>query len=262
LIGLAAIMLLVNAAVTVLPQAVTGVLGWRGKNLVRGLVTILNQLDPKITVFCTQQIALGVVRHPLIARDEGKVETVIQREEPTRCWYEPPTHDYVWAGARAGRTRPRASGLWAALFARYGDPEHGALNLAWRAEPRVGDPDGDAADPAGALPSEPGELAERVERDGTWAQTGSAGARVPSVWADDMTVPSAAAVAPQVAGPCVPFVDVPAPLVDAPARWRVDDTTVPPADAVVPSKAGQCAQVAGGLGQPGADKPAWTASAG
>ena len=77
-------MLLVNAAVTVLPQAATGVLGWRGKNLVRGLVTILNQLDPKITEFCAQQIALGVVRHLLIARDEGKVETVIQREELTR----------------------------------------------------------------------------------------------------------------------------------------------------------------------------------
>ena len=195
-------------------------------------------------------------------------------------------HPRFTCGRALGAGRPRASGLWAALFARYGDPEHGALNLAWRAELRAGDPDGDAADPAGALPSEPGELAERVERDGTWAQTGSAGARVPSVWANDMTVPSAGAVAPQVDGPCVPFVDAPARrrvddmtvlsagavapqmagpyvlFVDAPAPPRVDDTTVPPADAVVPPKAGQCAQVAGGLGQPGADKPAWTASAG
>ncbi len=88
LIGFAAIMLLVSAAVTMLTQAVTGALGWRGKNLVRGLVTILNQVDPKITAFCAQQIALGVVRHPLIARAEGKVGTVIQREELTRILLE------------------------------------------------------------------------------------------------------------------------------------------------------------------------------
>jgi hypothetical protein len=84
LIGFAAIMLLLSAAVTMLTQAVTGVLGWRGKNLVRGLITILNQVDPKITAFCARQIALGVVRHPLIARAEGKAGTVIQREELTR----------------------------------------------------------------------------------------------------------------------------------------------------------------------------------
>jgi hypothetical protein len=55
---------------------------------VRGLVTILNQVDPKITAFCAQQIVLGVVRHPLIARAEGKPGTVIQREELTRILLE------------------------------------------------------------------------------------------------------------------------------------------------------------------------------
>jgi len=88
LIGFAAIMLLLSAAVTMLTQAVTGALGWRGKNLVRGLITILNQVDPKITAFCARQIALGVVRHPLIARAEGKLGTVIQREELTRILLE------------------------------------------------------------------------------------------------------------------------------------------------------------------------------
>jgi hypothetical protein len=88
LIGFAAIMLLISAAVTVLTQAVTGVLGWRGKNLARGLVTILNQIDPKITAFCARQIALGVLRHPLIARAEGKLGTVIQREELARILLE------------------------------------------------------------------------------------------------------------------------------------------------------------------------------
>lgn len=81
-------MLLVSAAVTVLTQTVTGALGWRGRNLVRGLVTILHQVDPKITAFCARQIVLAVVRHPLIARAEGKAGTVIQREELTRILLE------------------------------------------------------------------------------------------------------------------------------------------------------------------------------
>jgi len=88
LIGFASIMLLVSAAVTVLTQAVSGALGWRGRNLVRGLVTILHQVDPKITAFCARQIVLAVVRHPLIARAEGKPGTVIQREELTRILLE------------------------------------------------------------------------------------------------------------------------------------------------------------------------------
>ncbi len=88
LIGFASIMLLMSAAVTVLTQAVTGALGWRGRNLVRGLVTILHQVDPKVTAFCARQIVLAVVRHPLIARAEGKAGTVIQREELTRILLE------------------------------------------------------------------------------------------------------------------------------------------------------------------------------
>jgi hypothetical protein len=81
-------MLLVSAAVTVLTQLFTGALGWRGRHLVRGVVTILNQIDPKITPFCLRQIATAVLRHPLTARAEGKLGTVIQREELTRVLLE------------------------------------------------------------------------------------------------------------------------------------------------------------------------------
>jgi hypothetical protein len=84
LIGFSAIMLLVSIGVTVLTQAITDALSWRGTHLVRGIVTILNQLDPKLTRFCAQQIAEAVLRHPLIARAEGRLGTVIQREELTR----------------------------------------------------------------------------------------------------------------------------------------------------------------------------------
>jgi hypothetical protein len=81
-------MLLVSVAVTVLTQLVTGALGWRGTNLVRGVMTVLNQIDPKITAYCARQIATGVLRHPLIARAEGRLGTVIQRDELTRILLE------------------------------------------------------------------------------------------------------------------------------------------------------------------------------
>ena len=88
LIGFSIIMLLVSAAVTVLTQVITGAFGWRGRHLVRGVVTILNQIDPKITPFCLRQIAVAALRHPLIARAEGRLGTVIQREELTRILLE------------------------------------------------------------------------------------------------------------------------------------------------------------------------------
>jgi len=88
LIGFSIIMLLVSAAVTVLTQVITGAFGWRGRHLVRGVVTILNQIDPKITPFCLRQIAVAALRHPLIARAEGRLGTVIQREELTRVLLE------------------------------------------------------------------------------------------------------------------------------------------------------------------------------
>ena len=81
LIAFSSVMLLVSVAVTLLTQAVTGALGWRGRNLLRGVITILNQIDPKATPFCTEQIAGAVLRHPLVAPGEGKPGTVIQREE-------------------------------------------------------------------------------------------------------------------------------------------------------------------------------------
>ena len=88
LIAFSAVMLLVSAAVTLLTQAVAAALGWRSGNLLRGVITILNQVDPKITPFSAEQIANAVLRHPLIARAEGKAGTVIQREELTRILLE------------------------------------------------------------------------------------------------------------------------------------------------------------------------------
>ena len=88
LIGFSAVMLLVSVSVTILTQAITGALGWRSANLLRGVMTILNQIDPKITPFCVRQIAGAALRHPLIAGSGGKPGTVIQREELTHVLLE------------------------------------------------------------------------------------------------------------------------------------------------------------------------------
>jgi len=82
LIGFAAILLLVSLAVTALVQTVTTMLTWRSRNLVHGVVAILNQLDPQMPPYCARQIATAVLR-PLIARAEGGRATVLQREELT-----------------------------------------------------------------------------------------------------------------------------------------------------------------------------------
>jgi hypothetical protein len=88
LIGFAAVMALVSVGVTLLTQVLTGAFNWRSRNLLRGVMTILNQIDPKATPFAVEQIASAVLRHPLVARAEGKLGTVIQREELTRILLE------------------------------------------------------------------------------------------------------------------------------------------------------------------------------
>ena len=88
LIGFSVVMLLVSVGVTLLTQFITGVFNSRSRNLLRGIITILNQIDPKATPFAVEQIAGAVLRHPLVARAEGKLGTVIQREELTRILLE------------------------------------------------------------------------------------------------------------------------------------------------------------------------------
>src|SRR6185503_13112597 len=88
LIGFSGIMLLLSVAVTVLTQFLTGSLEWRARHLLKGITTILNQVDPKMPPFCARQIAKAVLRHPLVARAERKLGTVIQREELTHVLLE------------------------------------------------------------------------------------------------------------------------------------------------------------------------------
>ena len=107
LVAFATIMLMLSMAVTVITQALTGVVNSRGWHLKRGIQDLLRLLDPKLPAAMSNAIANAVLSHPLISgsswltpgRDGGiegrlasivrwvlgpRLGTVILREEFTR----------------------------------------------------------------------------------------------------------------------------------------------------------------------------------
>jgi hypothetical protein len=91
LIGLTVIMLVLSMGVTMLTQFVTTVLNSRGRHLKRGLVDLLNQIDPALkqkigtaTESMAGRVADAVLTHPLISSTGRRLGTVVHREELTR----------------------------------------------------------------------------------------------------------------------------------------------------------------------------------
>ena len=67
LIGLTLVLLALSMAVTMITQAVTTVLNSRGRHLRRGLVDLLQQLDPALTETMSRSVATGILTHPLVS---------------------------------------------------------------------------------------------------------------------------------------------------------------------------------------------------
>ena len=91
LIGLAVIMLVLSMGVTMLTQFVTAVLNSRGRHLKRGLVDLLNQLDPALRQRIgaakepiAGRIADAVLTHPLVSNTGRRLGSVVHREELIR----------------------------------------------------------------------------------------------------------------------------------------------------------------------------------
>lgn len=82
LIGATTVLLLFSLAVTVITEVVTNILGKRGAHLLNGLSSLLQQLGipAKDTA---KQIAEALLKHPMVASAEGKLGTVIHRQEFT-----------------------------------------------------------------------------------------------------------------------------------------------------------------------------------
>ncbi len=84
LIGLTVVMLALSMAVTVLTQFVTAVLNSRGRHLKAGVISLLNEIDPRLTGQFADAIATSILKHPLIHGARGRLGSVIQREELTK----------------------------------------------------------------------------------------------------------------------------------------------------------------------------------
>jgi len=82
LIGATTVLLLFSMAVTVITQAVTSFLDKRGKHLLAGLASLLQHLWIQ-SRDSAETIAKAVLTHPMVAAAEGKLGTVVSREEFT-----------------------------------------------------------------------------------------------------------------------------------------------------------------------------------
>ncbi len=83
IIGVATVMLLFSMSVTVITHFVTSVIGSRGRNLLNGLSTLLQQLDPTLERKIADRIANCVLTQPMLVGRLGALGTVIHREELT-----------------------------------------------------------------------------------------------------------------------------------------------------------------------------------
>jgi hypothetical protein len=91
LIGLTVIMLALSMGVTMLTQFATTVLNSRGRHLKRGIMDLLNQIDPALATKAgaaeqnvAGRIADAILTHPLISATGRRLGTVVHREELTR----------------------------------------------------------------------------------------------------------------------------------------------------------------------------------
>ncbi len=89
LLGLTVVLLALSMAVTVITQSITTMFNSRGYHLRRGLVDLLQQLDPNLTAELSKKIASGILTHPLvsgstIAFGGRRLGNVIHREEFTK----------------------------------------------------------------------------------------------------------------------------------------------------------------------------------
>jgi hypothetical protein len=83
LIGVGTVMLVFSMAVTVVTHFVTSAIGSRGRNLLNGLTTLLQQLDPTLEEKIAKSIANTVLSQPMLVGRFGALGTVIHREELT-----------------------------------------------------------------------------------------------------------------------------------------------------------------------------------
>jgi hypothetical protein len=90
LVSLTVVLLALSMAVTVITQTITTIINSRGSHLKRGLVDMLQQLDPRLTQNISGAVADAILRHPLVSAssvpflNRARLGNVIHREEFTK----------------------------------------------------------------------------------------------------------------------------------------------------------------------------------
>ena len=107
LIGLTVVLLALSMAVTVITQAITTLLNSRGRHLRRGIVDLLQLLDPSLTAEISRSVATAVLTHPLVSGSSApllggriRLGNVVHREELTKLLMAMATGDRLEPTAR------------------------------------------------------------------------------------------------------------------------------------------------------------------
>jgi hypothetical protein len=88
LIGVSLVMLLVSMIVTVIVQFVHHVLNSRGHHLLAGIADLLEQVHPGIAREAAEEISAAVLTHPLVRSVNGRLGSIVHREELTKLLLE------------------------------------------------------------------------------------------------------------------------------------------------------------------------------
>jgi hypothetical protein len=88
LIGLSVVMLFVSMIVTVVTQFIITQFQVRGRHLLGGIADLLAQIDSTMPRKAAEEIAGAILSHPMISDANGKLGSVIHREELTKFLLE------------------------------------------------------------------------------------------------------------------------------------------------------------------------------
>jgi hypothetical protein len=83
-LAFAALMLILSLIVTTVVQALVGLLGLRGRNLLGGVSRLFQQFDPAFTTEISEEISRKLLGHPAVARTFGRATQAISKEELIR----------------------------------------------------------------------------------------------------------------------------------------------------------------------------------
>jgi hypothetical protein len=81
LIGFSTVMLIFSLAATAIIQTLISITQLRGWHLLGGLMSLLRQIDPRLSRWDAWRLSWAVVRHPMLSRTPLQLGNVVQREE-------------------------------------------------------------------------------------------------------------------------------------------------------------------------------------